>query len=667
MAEIQMEVDTAPQFGIEAHLDDDLIDYDTEVEKEPDHVDDPKSIDSKRLPMDENTNVEQQHDEDVNDLEGVDQEEAMYAQIDHESLKETNQALEPPHEIDYDIEDSSNLHAAGDASEIESQAAGEHETDDDPYKKETRDQGEIGGRAEDHEISWEHEHEQTLEPIIEESDMSAADAHGDKTLPTVSAASETMDQEYIEQQHEAQTDIAKESRFAEVHDEGVDDSGPNLDESLEAEATHQEESDTDSPQFPAITVQYKGDEFPCFSAKSDGFFSQLSILDENIKSLLDGFREELANELLAEDELVFQVDELGLEFSESSSPDLLANITFRQVIEIFDILVKNQDPDNTRPLYTYLFTRPSTSKRFDFLMESATEGKGLDEVIHLFQSPTPYTHGADTGDVSVVEDLEAHFDEDESADDEDTTESGQAPQNLEPTSQVNELDIDKHEIPDQQEFVAENDPEGAAESHHLEEDIMVSGALAAEDDVGDGEEVDEEAVFADPHLAIPVNDTNDNAAAAEESDGIAAVAPSADEPERTEAHDVLGTDFDEPVEVTSINGAIEEEVGQEDTQNEYPHVGVNDTSTMNTTSGSEGQIPYVPAEFDTIDGGADGLVFKDEADEEEVDGEIDWRDDDPETLHDGVSEDTSPNTAKRARGDDENGAEDDQSQSYLSS
>lgn len=346
---------------------------------------------------------------------------------------------------------------------------------------------------------------------------------------------------------------------------------------------------------------------------------------------------------------------------------MLANITFRQVIEVFDILVKNQDPDNTRPLYTYLFTRPSTSKRFDFLMESATEGKGLDEVIHLFQSPAPYTHGTDTGDVSV-EDLEAQFGEDGSADDEDATESGQAPpQNLEPTSQVNELDIDAHEIPDQQESVAENGPEGTAESPHLEEDVMVSGALSAEDDVGDGEAVDEEAVFADPHLTIPVNDSNHNAATAEESDGIAAVAPSADEPERTEAHDVLGADFDEPVEVASINGDIEEEeVGQEDTQNEDPHVGVNDTSTMNTTAGNEGQVPYVPAEFDTTNGGADELIFKDEADEEEVDGEIDWRDDDPETLHDGVNEDTSPNTAKRARGDDENGAEDDQSQYCLS-
>ncbi|KAH6890367.1 hypothetical protein B0T10DRAFT_317072 [Thelonectria olida] len=142
-------------------------------------------------------------------------------------------------------------------------------------------------------------------------------------------------------------------------------------------------------EFPAITVQYKGDEFPLFSDNSNGFFTEVSILDETMGKVLSGFREELTHEICHEDELVFQVDELGLEFAESSWRDSLSSVTLRQILEIFDLLVKNQDPDSSRPLYTYLFTKPCATKRLESLIESATAGKGLDEVIHLFESPIP--------------------------------------------------------------------------------------------------------------------------------------------------------------------------------------------------------------------------------------------------------------------------------------
>ena len=60
------------------------------------------------------------------------------------------------------------------------------------------------------------------------------------------------------------------------------------------------------------------------------------------------------------------------------------------MLDIFDLLVKNQDPNGSRVLYTYLSTRPNTSKRFDFLAESAAAGKGLDEIIHLFHPSVPH-------------------------------------------------------------------------------------------------------------------------------------------------------------------------------------------------------------------------------------------------------------------------------------
>ncbi|KJZ76011.1 hypothetical protein HIM_04467 [Hirsutella minnesotensis 3608] len=155
-----------------------------------------------------------------------------------------------------------------------------------------------------------------------------------------------------------------------------------------------EQGTPESAEFPAITVQYKGEEYPLFSHSTDGFFSDTAILDKSMKSVLDGLRTELADEIGPQDDLVLQVDKLGLEFSESSPRDALSAITLSQILELLDILVKNQDPDHSRELYTYLFTRPNVMKRFDFLVESATGDKTLADVMHLFQ---PQKNGPVTG------------------------------------------------------------------------------------------------------------------------------------------------------------------------------------------------------------------------------------------------------------------------------
>lgn len=84
-----------------------------------------------------------------------------------------------------------------------------------------------------------------------------------------------------------------------------------------------ETDSADEKEFPAVTVQYKGEDFPLFSITAEGFFTSTAVLDQNVASLLAGFREELANEIATEDELVFQVDELGLEYAEVSDSVLL--------------------------------------------------------------------------------------------------------------------------------------------------------------------------------------------------------------------------------------------------------------------------------------------------------------------------------------------------------
>jgi len=77
------------------------------------------------------------------------------------------------------------------------------------------------------------------------------------------------------------------------------------------------EGGDDEAAWPSVTVSYKGDEYPMFSSSDRlGFFSDISVLESSMHSLLAAFRAELSEELRSDEDLVFQIDELGLEYSE---------------------------------------------------------------------------------------------------------------------------------------------------------------------------------------------------------------------------------------------------------------------------------------------------------------------------------------------------------------
>ncbi|KAI8225452.1 hypothetical protein K4K55_008983 [Colletotrichum sp. SAR 10_96] len=173
----------------------------------------------------------------------------------------------------------------------------------------------------------------------------------------------------------------------------------------------------DDTEIPAVTVSYKGVEYPFFynSPDSEGkecFFDDLSLLHCKMEGVLAGFRRELANELGPFDELAFQIDELGLEFAESTQPDLISDITLGQVISVFDSLVKNQDADASKPLYALLVTRPNCKKRWLSLVDDAYNGKGLDEVSYYFASQAQ----SEMAEPEILDDEPGMVGEDDNAD-----------------------------------------------------------------------------------------------------------------------------------------------------------------------------------------------------------------------------------------------------------
>lgn len=224
------------------------------------------------------------------------------------------------------------------------------------------------------------------------------DANSHEETTTLATGQNDEITEAVEEVEDHDYDVGE--HVADAYDEHATTDADHVDHSV----TGEDSNGKIDEGLPAITIQYKGDEFPMFSTTTHGFFADTSILDEPLEKLIAGLRSELENEIAEDDDLVLQVDELGLELVEvrkgsalhqecadilkqTTQGETMSNVTLRQILEIFDLLVKNQDPDGSRPLYAYLFTKPNAEKRFEYLVESATAGKGLDEVIHLFETP----------------------------------------------------------------------------------------------------------------------------------------------------------------------------------------------------------------------------------------------------------------------------------------
>lgn len=297
----------------------------------------------------------------------------------------------------------------------------------------------------------------------------------------------------------------------------------------------------------------------------------------------------------------------------------MASLTLRQILEIFDLLVKNQDPDNSRTLFTYVIIRPNTSKRYDALVESAASGKGLDEVIHLFQPTLP---SPDTGTADHSEDYDSPEVE------------GFRMQEAEV-----DADEDDDEDYDNNDEEDEEEEEDNDEADNIEEEVEVEAEAEAEDseepDADESETLDLDDMQEPNHM--------------EEGDGA-----DGEEPEHEHLDEVI---FEE--------AGARTEPGAEDAT--YFDESLQDEDG-NAADGFFGQdVTLVATDFGTVD---DDVAEEEEEDlaadilasttnEDEM-GEIDWQEDEDA---DGGEADESSVNGKRPRAEDGAGVEDEQGMS----
>ncbi|KAL6875930.1 hypothetical protein HDV57DRAFT_162305 [Trichoderma longibrachiatum] len=564
---------------------------------------------------------------------------------------------------------------------------------------------EVAAHEDEDEITWEHEYDQ--KGAVKDTAAAAADAPAEAATQEVEPQSHAESQssesyEHVDEQRTNATesdyeDTAKAASFEEEsveHQEGDSRSQPD------------ESSPRGDDDFPAITVHYKGNEYSFFShKKTEGFFSDVSVLDQSMESLLAGFRAELEDEIAAHDELVFQVDELGLEFSEATVQNSLASITFRQVLEVFDLLVKNQDPDSSRTLYTYLFTKPNPSKRFEFLVESAAASKGLDEVIYLFESPAgqhlqaaveaddgdDYEHDEDSEANEVTEAHESAEDGDEHGDADAETEESQGSEEEEDEEETSAAEDQPADTADQDEEEGEGEGEEEVEEDEEDDEDEAEDFMEDVEDFGDVEENanQDEGDYSDggdggfqheqlQALVVEAAGQSESSHAKVEAGEAPDVTYSYDDAEEDadanpfihlELQESAGDEGGEIQFEQTAQAEAGEKMSQEVPMNsidDYVDANEADTGTTNTLA-DNGEGISTLLDMGTVQDLEQEITNEDLAFEDEM-PEIDWRDD-AEVAQDASNAlpTTTASLPKRRRTEEEQGEEDEQDAKRLRS
>ncbi|OJD34553.1 conserved glutamic acid-rich protein [Diplodia corticola] len=136
-----------------------------------------------------------------------------------------------------------------------------------------------------------------------------------------------------------------------------------------------------------VVVVYQGDEISLFpphgSDTSDSFYflHDESLANESIRSLLQACRQVLGETMRDEDELEFDIAELGLCVSEDS--DNAASTSFSQVLDVYLQLHQLDGHESPGPLYMTLNTKTRFSARLDALLAAIADGRGMSQLSFL--------------------------------------------------------------------------------------------------------------------------------------------------------------------------------------------------------------------------------------------------------------------------------------------
>ncbi|KAI1413536.1 hypothetical protein F5Y13DRAFT_25881 [Hypoxylon sp. FL1857] len=252
------------------------------------------------------------------------------------------------------------------------------------------------GSVEEHNIDEHADHQDPSEhdisehPIGGDSYVEPTNDQGSVDQALKEERPESHDPDEARSQPEAHDPESEDHEEADTNQEG---------QISQANAAHVEHPLSIATRHEMF-ISYGQTDYRLFAKSEDDdpnhyFLRDMSALEFPLGQFLLSLREVIADEVSPLDELVMHVDGLGLEFSESSTSDMLDQFTFGDILGLYDKLVKNDGAELAPCLYTYLMVRPNCHQRLMALLDSANSGRGLSEIA-VYREATP-DHDDQTG------------------------------------------------------------------------------------------------------------------------------------------------------------------------------------------------------------------------------------------------------------------------------
>ncbi|KAJ9158393.1 hypothetical protein NKR19_g3284 [Coniochaeta hoffmannii] len=144
---------------------------------------------------------------------------------------------------------------------------------------------------------------------------------------------------------------------------------------------------TPAGEVSDVMVHYNGAEYElCASVHNEDpetyFFADNDNLDAPLWEFFSRLRDVIKDEIESSDDLVIEVPQLKLEFSEGTSNEFLYKYTFRDILNLYHRFKYNDGLEDSEcpRLVVRLLTKPNCQERFATLMEAADAGRGWSEL-----------------------------------------------------------------------------------------------------------------------------------------------------------------------------------------------------------------------------------------------------------------------------------------------
>jgi hypothetical protein len=330
------------------------------------------------------------HDEDTQVGEG----DTLLFQADTHLHQTDYTAILTPQPEEIEDQETLDLHSLHDVEvEPEGLPATAHVVDNDSHQDPVPESDNVSApRGED--MADDQLQHDTRQPSPSDNAYDATKVEEPRSPPISDAKSVGSPPEFIPNSEDLEQEIA--------------DGNPQEEDAYDVVESHTSDNVNPTSIAPLIIVSWDGKEYPLFSSSDSDdpdtyFLSDTAILEKSLVVFLQAIRGVIQADLGDEDELVFSVDDLGLETSEVGEmashlkenqlttsvqfATSIQSVSLSQIVKLRQQLLRNNEVDDDADqgeglvdqLYISITVKKNFSKRLSNLISGAAEGKRLSD------------------------------------------------------------------------------------------------------------------------------------------------------------------------------------------------------------------------------------------------------------------------------------------------